>query len=95
MRTLVRISAPGGGTDSSPGLQPGVPVTNHEKPRTGTRNHRSMQPRPGGTIHSSHRPTADTSTPPWPVFLPQLPRPKTTGVPYGKKISPAPGWLQP
>ena len=77
--------APGGGMDSSPGLQPGVTATNDEKPRTGRRSNHLMPYRPIGTMRSTtgrRLPLRRLAA----LFPASASPTKPEGVPYGKKV---------
>ena len=50
-----RSPPPAGGMDNSPGLQTGVPAIHNEKPRTGRRNNRSVEPDQWEHCHPSTR----------------------------------------
>ena len=80
-----RCPPPEGAWKVAPGFSPGSPE-HHDKPRTGTRNNRSMQLRQKGNFRHARRLTLDYFDAPLAYPLPRALDPKTGGVPYGKKV---------
>ena len=86
-----RILPPAGGAESSPGRKPGDPCRQQDKPRTGRRNTRSVQPLPMGILHASTRRLLTLRHRLGPSVRLGLRTSKSAGVPYDKKVRPAGG----